>query len=189
MDNEADDKIERGAIKSRYIFMIAVLSGVLYAVVLPYFGIDLGLNWARKDIVVFGSMDDCITDARFSEAHCRAQFAEATELHEALAPRYANMPLCAEAHGGQCAAVSRRALMSASLGAFAPKPMAWFIGPPGSDAVTPQFIYGSHEDGVLQTANRYPIKGGLGDLKVSRLALRLPEGRTYDLGGTRIQVR
>lgn len=82
----------------------AALLGVAFAV--------SACDDASIEAQVFPDLETCENAsldirAEFTAEDCARVFAEALEEHERSAPRYADADLCAEQHGGECAAVER----------------------------------------------------------------------------------
>ena len=72
----------------------ALLGGV--AIVLVAF---IARGRAKEEVLVYDSVDACVTAGQQDQAVCEAEFAKAEKLHEEVAPRYSSANQCYSEYG------------------------------------------------------------------------------------------
>ncbi|MDO5606628.1 MAG: DUF1190 domain-containing protein, partial [Paracoccus sp. (in: a-proteobacteria)] len=147
----------------------------------------LGLAACREeqtDAAAFPDVESCITEAQrgslfFTEADCRAQFAEAQQIHEETAPRYASLELCEQEHGaGNCGGEQSAQGGSGGSSIFMPLLMGYMIGSMlgGRGGVQSQPLVRNAQGGFSNPAGTQSFASNRGTGKVA--------GNTFTRGPT-----
>jgi len=156
----------------------------------------------KLDAFQFASVDGCITSGEFTEAYCKAQFANAQQEHARVAPRYQSLADCEAEHGPQACQVPSTAAQKNEVqtagasetqstrygysggGVWMPMMVGWMMGRTMGGGVSTQPIYTSSKPGTVRTAAGATVDAKTGPVSVAKSkAARPPAGRVMARGG------
>jgi uncharacterized protein YgiB involved in biofilm formation len=128
----------------------------------------------EEEILVYGTVAECIASGENAESECRAEFSKAEKLHEEVAPRYAQESDCRSRYDG----CYRRNSGGSSF--FVPLMLGYMLAPRGSRFSSTQPLYRTPSDGRFYTAGngRVGAVSASGRASVAKSKATPPTART-----------
>jgi len=154
-----------------------------------------GCGEEQVQTAVFENVDQCA--AFYNPEQCRADQAQASALHQQVAPKYASQQACeADFGAGQCEAPANQTQAQSGGGFFMPMMMGFLMGQMMNGGnrlqqpVQSQPLYKSRDDkGTFRTANNTPVAKSTGTTYIKPSSVQTKPAGLVRRGGFGAQAQ